>query len=46
MFYADTLGLAKVLEGIRKYEREQGARYWTPAKRLVELANSNRRFSE
>jgi 3-hydroxyacyl-CoA dehydrogenase len=46
MFYADTVGLPKVLDGIRKYEREQGARYWTPAQRLVDLARDQRRFSE
>jgi 3-hydroxyacyl-CoA dehydrogenase len=46
MFFADTLGLPQVLDGIRRYEREQGSRYWTAAKRLVDLARDNRRFSE
>jgi len=46
MFYADTVGLPTVLEGVRKYEREQGARYWSPARRLVDLASAQRRFSE
>jgi 3-hydroxyacyl-CoA dehydrogenase len=46
MFYADTVGLPQVLEGTRKYEREQGARYWSPATRLVDLARDQRRFTE
>jgi 3-hydroxyacyl-CoA dehydrogenase len=46
MFHADTIGLPHVLEGMRRYEREHGSRYWTPAKRLVDLARDNRRFSE
>jgi len=46
MFYADTVGLPQVLEGITKYEREQGTRYWSPAPRLVELARADRRFTE
>jgi 3-hydroxyacyl-CoA dehydrogenase len=46
MFYADTVGLRHVLEGVAKYEREQGVRYWSPAPRLVELARAGRRFTE
>ena len=46
MFHADTVGLPQVLEGIRRYEREHGPRYWTPAQRIVALARDNRRFTE
>jgi 3-hydroxyacyl-CoA dehydrogenase len=46
MFHADTMGLSQVLAGIRKYEREHGARYWAPAKRLVDLERDGRRFTE
>jgi|HigsolmetaAR204D_1030405.scaffolds.fasta_scaffold00488_15 3-hydroxyacyl-CoA dehydrogenase len=37
MFYADTIGLPKVLEGMRKYERIFGPMHWQPARLLVEL---------
>lgn len=45
MFYADTVGLPKVLEAIRKYEAEQGAQYWTPAPLLQELATRGASFA-
>jgi len=45
MFYADTVGLPKVLEVIRKYEAEQGAQYWTPAPLLQELAARGASFA-
>ena len=44
MFYADTVGLPNVLESVRKYEREQGARYWTPAPLLDDLASTRDSF--
>jgi 3-hydroxyacyl-CoA dehydrogenase len=40
MFHADTLGLPRVLEILRKYEREQGAENWTPSPLLVDLAST------
>jgi 3-hydroxyacyl-CoA dehydrogenase len=40
MCYADTLGTAVVLRGVRCFERTLGAKYWTPAPLLVELAAS------
>ncbi len=46
MFYADTLGLARVLEGIGRYAREQGERYWTAAPLLRQLASDGRRLAE
>ena len=36
--YADARGLAGVLEDVERFGREFGARYWTPAPLLVELA--------
>ena len=44
MFYADTLGTAAVLEGIRRFERTLGPKYWTPAPLLQTLAASGETF--
>jgi 3-hydroxyacyl-CoA dehydrogenase len=44
MFYADTVGLPKVLQAILKYEREQGAQYWAPAPLLADLASTRSSF--
>jgi 3-hydroxyacyl-CoA dehydrogenase len=38
MFYADTLGLAAVVESIEALGKAHGRRYWTPAALLVTLA--------
>jgi 3-hydroxyacyl-CoA dehydrogenase len=46
MFYADTLGLASVLERIGHYAREQGERYWTAAPLLRRLANEGGHLAE
>ena len=40
MFYADTLGLQQVYEGICAYRKTQGEQYWTPSALLTELVNS------
>jgi 3-hydroxyacyl-CoA dehydrogenase len=45
MFYADTVGLAKVLAAVEKYAREQGERYWTPAPLLQRLASTGGTFT-
>jgi len=45
MFYADTLGLAAVLDSIRAQAREHGERYWTPAPLLVTLAGEKSSFA-
>ena len=42
MFYADTLGLAAVVESIRGLAGMHGKRYWTPARLLVTLADEGR----
>ena len=45
MFYADTLGLAAVVESIRSLAKAHGRRYWTPAPLLVTLADGGRSFA-
>jgi hypothetical protein len=44
MSYADTLGTAVVLEGIRRFERTLGSQYWSPAPLLSELAAAGDTF--
>jgi len=44
MFHADMLGLGAVLAGIERYAREQGARDWTPAPLLADLARQGSSF--
>ena len=46
MFYADTLGLARVLAVIEKYRLRHGEQYWTPAPILERLANAGRRLAD
>jgi 3-hydroxyacyl-CoA dehydrogenase len=45
MWYADTVGLAKVLERIRDFERQHG-RVWAPAGLLQRLADSGKTFAD
>ncbi|MDE1947189.1 MAG: enoyl-CoA hydratase/isomerase family protein [Burkholderiales bacterium] len=45
MFYADTVGLAKVCERIREFERRHGE-FWKPAPLLVRLAESGKTFAK
>ncbi|MBL8532613.1 MAG: enoyl-CoA hydratase/isomerase family protein [Betaproteobacteria bacterium] len=44
MFYADTVGLPKVLEAVRGYHARYGA-FWKPAALLEQLAEENGRFN-
>jgi 3-hydroxyacyl-CoA dehydrogenase len=44
MFYADEIGLPKVLDIVRKYQLEQGPQYWTPAPLLQDLASTRDSF--
>lgn len=44
MFYADRVGLPKVLEIVRKYQRVQGPQYWEPAPLLEDLASTQDSF--
>jgi 3-hydroxyacyl-CoA dehydrogenase len=39
MFYADTIGLPTLLEGLRKYEKLFGPMHWRPAPLLVRLVS-------
>ncbi len=45
MFYADTVGLEKVLESVKRFRREFGER-WAPAPLLERLAAEGRTFRE
>ncbi|HXY00687.1 MAG TPA: 3-hydroxyacyl-CoA dehydrogenase NAD-binding domain-containing protein [Candidatus Limnocylindrales bacterium] len=45
MFYADTVGLTRILDRIQQFQREHGSR-WTPANLLRNLAEANRTFRE
>jgi 3-hydroxyacyl-CoA dehydrogenase len=44
MFYADTIGPAAVLAGIRRFAQAHGPRYWRPAPLLLELAERGLSF--
>ncbi len=45
MFYADTLGLAAVLELRARARARHGARYWEPAGLLAKLAGEGKTFA-
>ena len=45
MAYADTIGLAAVYDGIRRLAVEHGARYWSAAPLLAQLAAQNTTFA-
>jgi 3-hydroxyacyl-CoA dehydrogenase len=44
MFYADQIGLDRVVNQIRRFRERFGADFWTPAPLLEELANAGRGF--
>ena len=46
MFYADYIGLDKVLDSVRGFEKQHGSLYWTPPALLVELAGSGKSFAD
>jgi 3-hydroxyacyl-CoA dehydrogenase len=46
MFYADTAGLAQVLESIRQFQKGYQGGQWKPAPLLVKLAKDGRTFNE
>ena len=46
MFYADTVGLKKIHEGILEFERRFGSRYWQPAPLLKQLAIDGSSFGQ
>jgi 3-hydroxyacyl-CoA dehydrogenase len=45
MWYADTVGLKKVLERIRQFEQQHG-KFWSPAPLLTRLATDGKTFAE
>jgi len=45
MFYADTIGLKKVYDGICKYRKQYGDLYWTPSALLEKLAQEGSTFT-
>ena len=45
MLYADTVGLDKVLARVQAFEKGDHGEDWTPAARLVELAEAGKRFN-
>ena len=45
MFYADTVGLDKVLASIEKFQKGYQGGQWTPAPLLVRLAREGKRFN-
>jgi 3-hydroxyacyl-CoA dehydrogenase len=45
MFYADTVGLAKVLASIEKFQKGYQGGQWQPAPLLARLAKDGRRFN-
>ena len=45
MFHADTAGLTAVIDAMRRFAGEQGARYWTPAPLLASLAEREGTFA-
>jgi len=46
MFYAQTIGLEVLLDGVRKYRKLFGPMHWEPAKLLVQLVEKNQSLAE
>jgi len=46
MFYADTVGLDKVLSSIQRFQQGYQGAQWKPAPLLVKLAREGRRFND
>jgi len=46
MFYADTVGIKNVYNGICKYRDRFGDQYWTPAPLLEQLLSADKTFSD
>jgi 3-hydroxyacyl-CoA dehydrogenase len=44
MFWADEVGLPKIVEAIERYRERIGAEYWTPAPLLARLAAEGKGF--
>ena len=46
MFYADTIGLKTLLDGMLKYQKLFGPMHWQPAKLLVELVEKGQTLAD
>jgi 3-hydroxyacyl-CoA dehydrogenase len=46
MFYADTVGLPKVLARIEAFEKKHGSDLWAPASLLKKLVNEDKKFKD
>jgi len=46
LFYASTIGLKTLLDGILEYQKQYGAMHWTPAPLLVELVKQGKTIEE
>jgi 3-hydroxyacyl-CoA dehydrogenase len=46
MFYAETIGLATLLDGIERYRARFGPMHWQPAALLVDLVQRNKSLAE
>jgi 3-hydroxyacyl-CoA dehydrogenase len=46
MFYAQTIGLATLLEGMQRYRERFGPMHWQPAPLLVQLAQQGRSIAD
>ncbi len=46
MFYADTVGLPKVVARIEEFEKKHGSDLWSPAPLLKQLAASGKKFKD
>jgi len=45
MFYADTVGLDKVLARVEEFEKVHGSEFWAPADLLRQLAAAGKKFT-
>ena len=46
MFYADTVGIDKVLARIAEFRARHGADFWTPAPLIEKLAAEGKTFEQ
>ncbi|KAA1174345.1 3-hydroxyacyl-CoA dehydrogenase [Marinobacter salinexigens] len=46
MFWADQIGLDKILEAVKKYQKEVGGKQWEPSPLLEKLVAEGKRFGD
>ena len=44
MYYANTVGLDKIVAALRSYQQQTGDDFWQPCSLLLELAEQGKRF--